>query len=172
MAFCRRQHNKSLRGFCCGAWTGLRRACPSRSVRSRDRSSPDHHVCRNRLEPWPLLRPRKRTPERGSTIESAISAVDYAGALRERERLYCQLEALVAPYDAVLTPSSTGPAPLGLHTTGNPALCTLWTFLGVPAMNLPLLMLNGLPLGVQLTGLRFQEHRLFRAAASLCHART
>jgi Asp-tRNA(Asn)/Glu-tRNA(Gln) amidotransferase A subunit family amidase len=107
------------------------------------------------------------------TIEAgrAISAVDYADALRERERLYRLLEALVASYDAVLTPSSTGPAPLGLHTTGNPILCTLWTCLGVPALNLPLLTVNGLPLGVQLTGLRFQEHRLFSAAASLCQAR-
>ena len=106
------------------------------------------------------------------TIEAgrAISAVDYAAALRERELLYRQLEALVAPYDAILTPSSTGPAPLGLHTTGNAALCTLWTFLGVPALNLPLLTLNSMPLGVQLTGLRFQEYKLFRAAASLCQA--
>jgi Asp-tRNA(Asn)/Glu-tRNA(Gln) amidotransferase A subunit family amidase len=107
------------------------------------------------------------------TIEAgrAISAVDYARALRERDRLYRQLEALVAPYDAILMPSSTGPAPLGLYTTGNPVLCTLWTFLGVPALNLPLLTVNGLPLGVQLTGLRFQEYRLFSAAASLCLAR-
>jgi Asp-tRNA(Asn)/Glu-tRNA(Gln) amidotransferase A subunit family amidase len=104
------------------------------------------------------------------TVEAgrAISAVDYAAVLREREHLYRQLEALVAPYDAILTPSSTGPAPLGLHATGNPVLCTLWTFFGVPAMNLPLLTVDGLPLGVQLTGLRFEEERLFRAAASLC----
>ena len=107
------------------------------------------------------------------TIEAgrAISAVDYANALRERERLYRQLEALAAPYDVILTPSSTGPAPRGLNTTGNPMLCTLWTFFGVPALNLPLLTVDGLPLGVQLTGLRFQEHKLFRAAASLCQVR-
>lgn len=48
--------------------------------------------------------------ENGTVLEAgrAISAVDYAGALRERERHYRQLEALVAPYDAILTPSSTG----------------------------------------------------------------
>ena len=102
-----------------------------------------------------------------AVAREAVSAVDYAGTLRKRERLYCQLEALVAPYDAVPTPSSTGPAPLGLHTTDNPALCTLWTFLGVPAMNLPLLTVNGLPLGVQLTGLRFQEYKLFRCRSEL-----
>ncbi len=106
-------------------------------------------------------------------IESgrAISAIDYAEALRERERLYHRLEALVAPYDAILTLSSTGPAPLGFATTGNPVFCTLWTYLGVPALNLPLLTVNGLPLGVQATRLRFEEDRLFRAAASLCRDR-
>jgi Asp-tRNA(Asn)/Glu-tRNA(Gln) amidotransferase A subunit family amidase len=106
------------------------------------------------------------------TIEAgrAISAVDYADALRERERLYRELKGLVAPYDSILTPSSTGPAPRGLYTTGNPILCTLWTFLGVPAMSLPLLTVDGLPLGVQLTRLRFDEERLFRAAASLYQA--
>jgi Asp-tRNA(Asn)/Glu-tRNA(Gln) amidotransferase A subunit family amidase len=102
----------------------------------------------------------------------SISAVDYASALRERERLYCQLEDLTATYDAILTPSATGPAPLGFETTGNPIFCTLWTFLGVPALNLPLLTVNGLPLGVQLTRLRFEEDRLFRAAARLRGARS
>jgi Asp-tRNA(Asn)/Glu-tRNA(Gln) amidotransferase A subunit family amidase len=97
----------------------------------------------------------------------AISAVDYTGALRERERLYRRIEDLAAPYDAILTPSSTGPAPLGLETTGNPIFCSLWTFLGVPALNLPLMTVNGLPLGVQLTGLRFEEDRLFRAGGAI-----
>jgi Asp-tRNA(Asn)/Glu-tRNA(Gln) amidotransferase A subunit family amidase len=100
----------------------------------------------------------------------ALSAADYAGAIRERERLYRRLEDLAAPCDAILTPSSTGPAPLGFETTGNPIFSTLWTFLGVPALNLPLLTVNGLPLGVQLTRLRFEEDRLFRAAARLCEA--
>jgi Asp-tRNA(Asn)/Glu-tRNA(Gln) amidotransferase A subunit family amidase len=97
----------------------------------------------------------------------AISAVDYAGALRERKRLYRRIEDLAAPYDAILTPSSTGPAPLGFETTGDPVFCSLWTFLGVPALNLPLLTVNGLPLGVQLTGLRFEEDRLFRAGGAI-----
>lgn len=101
----------------------------------------------------------------------AISAVDYAGAIRERERLYRRLEDLAAPYDAILTPSSTGPAPLGFETTGNPIFSTLWTFLGVPALNLPLLTVSGMPLGVQLTRLRFEERRLFLTAASLCESR-
>ena len=101
----------------------------------------------------------------------AVSAVDYAEALRERARLYLKLKALIAPYDAILTPSATAPAPLGFATTGDPIFCSLWTYLGVPALNVPVLTVNGLPLGIQLTRLRFEEDRLFRAAASLCRAR-
>ena len=96
-----------------------------------------------------------------------IPAVDYARALREREGLYRQLAALLAPYDAILTPSAPGPAPRGFETTGNPIFCSIWTYLGVPALNLPLLELNGLPLGAQLVGLRFDEERLLGAAAWL-----
>ncbi|MGA7324785.1 MAG: amidase [Rhodomicrobium sp.] len=104
-----------------------------------------------------------------SAIETGqqILARDYAEALRERENLYCLLQEILKPYDAVITPPASGPAPHGLDTTGNPIFCTLWTFLGVPAMNLPLLKLNGMPLGVQLTGARLKEETLFRAAAAL-----
>jgi Asp-tRNA(Asn)/Glu-tRNA(Gln) amidotransferase A subunit family amidase len=49
-----------------------------------------------------------------------------------------------------LTPSAPGTAPKGLGATGDPAFCTLWTLLGTPALNLPLMRgENGLPLGVQ-----------------------
>jgi Asp-tRNA(Asn)/Glu-tRNA(Gln) amidotransferase A subunit family amidase len=103
------------------------------------------------------------------TIEAgrAIGAVDYASALRERERLYRRFEALLEPFDAVLTPAAAGTAPLGFETTGNPIFFTLWTYLGAPALNLPLLAIDGLPLGIQLTGLRYGEEKLFQAASSL-----
>jgi Asp-tRNA(Asn)/Glu-tRNA(Gln) amidotransferase A subunit family amidase len=94
-------------------------------------------------------------------------AVDYAQALRERESLYGQLLGALEPYDAIITPSAPGPAPKGFKTTGNPVFCSIWTYLGVPALNLPLLEVNGLPLGVQLVGRRFGEERLFKAAAAL-----
>jgi Asp-tRNA(Asn)/Glu-tRNA(Gln) amidotransferase A subunit family amidase len=110
-----------------------------------------------------LSRQIREAIEHGRTI----SAIDYADALRARERLYERLSRLLAPYDAVITPPAAGPAPFGFETTGNPVFCTLWTYLGVPALNLPLLKVNGLPLGVQLIADRFAEERLFRAAASL-----
>src|SRR5262249_37812609 len=97
----------------------------------------------------------------------AVPALDYAGALQERERLYEHFENLLRPYDGVIALPATGPAPRGLETTGNPAFCTIWTYLGVPALNLPLLTVAGLPLGGQLIGRRLGEEKLFQAAAAL-----
>jgi Asp-tRNA(Asn)/Glu-tRNA(Gln) amidotransferase A subunit family amidase len=50
-------------------------------------------------------------------------------------------------------------------------MCTLWTFLGMPALSLPLLQGdNGLPLGVQLVGRRGDDARLLRTARWLLDA--
>jgi len=51
-----------------------------------------------------------------------------------------------------LSPSATGPAPLGLIHTGDPCMNLPWSFLGVPALNLPVgNFSNGLPGGLQCT---------------------
>jgi Asp-tRNA(Asn)/Glu-tRNA(Gln) amidotransferase A subunit family amidase len=43
--------------------------------------------------------------------------------------------------------------------------CTIWTYLGVPAVTLPLLQSEaGLPIGVQLVGRRGNDARLLRTA--------
>jgi len=40
----------------------------------------------------------------------------------------------------------------------------LWTYLGCPAISLPLLQVEGLPLGVQLVGARGEDARLLAVA--------
>ena len=51
-----------------------------------------------------------------------------------------------------LSPSATGPAPLGLIHTGDPCMNLPWSFLGVPALNIPVgSFSNGLPGGLQCT---------------------
>ena len=42
--------------------------------------------------------------------------------------------------------------------------CGFWTYLGVPAVTLPLLEVDGLPLGVQLIGSPRDDGRLLRTA--------
>jgi len=94
-----------------------------------------------------------------------VAAVDYAAALAGSPRLGQMLDGVFDEYDAILTPAAPGPAPRGLDATGNPVFCTLWTWLGTPAVTLPLLSSEkGLPIGVQLVGRRGNDARLLRTA--------
>ena len=93
------------------------------------------------------------------------AAADYQYALAQIPLVDALFRDLYAQYDAILTPSVAGSAPQGLGSTGDPAFCTLWTFCGMPAINVPLLQgANGLPLGVQLVGPRMGDARVLRAA--------
>jgi Asp-tRNA(Asn)/Glu-tRNA(Gln) amidotransferase A subunit family amidase len=93
-------------------------------------------------------------------------AVDYLRALRTIAPLNASFDELfMQRYDAILTPAAPGTAPKGLKSTGDPAFCSLWTLLGLPAITLPLMQgENGLPLGVQLVGRRSFDARLLRTA--------
>jgi Asp-tRNA(Asn)/Glu-tRNA(Gln) amidotransferase A subunit family amidase len=93
------------------------------------------------------------------------AAVDYAAALAAIPALNQALDPVFDEFDAVLTPAAPGEAPSGLETTGDPIFCTLWTFLGMPAVTVPLLRsAAGMPLGVQLIGRRDGDARLLRTA--------
>lgn len=55
-------------------------------------------------------------------------------------------------FDAFICPSTLGPAPLGLSSTGDPVMNLPWTHAGLPALTLPAGQLGGLPLGLQAIG--------------------
>jgi Asp-tRNA(Asn)/Glu-tRNA(Gln) amidotransferase A subunit family amidase len=94
-----------------------------------------------------------------------VPAGDYIRALARIPLLNITLDEIFDRYDAILTPAAPGEAPLGIESTGNPAFCTAWTLLGTPAITLPLLRgSNGMPIGVQLVGLRGNDARLLRTA--------
>jgi Asp-tRNA(Asn)/Glu-tRNA(Gln) amidotransferase A subunit family amidase len=94
-----------------------------------------------------------------------VSALDYQRALARIPLLLDGFAEIFGRCDAIVTPSAPGTAPKGLASTGDPAFCTLWTLLGTPALNLPLMRGgNGLPLGVQLVGPRLGDARLLRTA--------
>lgn len=98
----------------------------------------------------------------------AITAVAYHKALNLREEARAALTPLFQRLDALITPAVTGAAPLGLEATGSPVFCTPWTFLGAPALNLPLLQSeSGLPIGVQLVAGPYDDARLLRTASWL-----
>ena len=94
----------------------------------------------------------------------AITAVQYVNAQRQREVINSDFEALLSRYDAVICLSSTSSAPRGLTSTGNAVFNGLWTYLGVPCVTLPKLQVDGMPMGVQLVGMRGDEGRLLRTA--------
>ena len=97
-----------------------------------------------------------------------VRAHDYLTAVDWIQVLNAGLDEIFKRYDAILTPSATGAAPMGLESTGNPAFCTLWTLLGTPAITLPILKDEaGLPIGVQLIGRRGEDAKLMRTAAWL-----
>ena len=93
-----------------------------------------------------------------------FSAADIAAARAEAEPLYEGLRSILDNYDAILTPAAPGVALKGLEATGSPMFNALWTYLGMPCISLPLLEIDGLPLGVQLVGGRGGDGDLLRAA--------
>ena len=100
----------------------------------------------------------------------AVTDAQYDESLARREPLYEEFCAIFRGFDAVLTPAAPGIAALGLGATGSPAFNALWTYLGVPAISLPLLAVDSLPLGVQVVALRNGDAGLLTAAAKLMQA--
>jgi Asp-tRNA(Asn)/Glu-tRNA(Gln) amidotransferase A subunit family amidase len=95
----------------------------------------------------------------GSTRAQLCAAYDAAAACRT------QFDALAAGFDAVLTPSTPGVAPLGLQNTGDLVFNGLWTLLHVPCVNVPgWTGEHGLPVGLTLTGPRFADRQVLAVA--------
>lgn len=92
-----------------------------------------------------------------------MSPDDYAALLAERDAARDALHALFPEADACITLSAPGPAPLGLQSTGNSIFNVPASYLRCPALSLPLLTVEGLPLGVQLMG----PHRGERALSAV-----
>ena len=71
---------------------------------------------------------------------------------------------LAAEFDGVVTLAATGAAPVGFASTGNPSFNVPASLLGAPAISLPILSDEGLPLGLQLVGLPGRDADLFGLA--------
>jgi amidase len=100
----------------------------------------------------------------------AIGAAAYADARGQRERAILFFTQWLEGFDAVLAPSAPGPAPRGLATTGDPSCCTLWSLLGFPAINLPVGLVQRMPVGLQLAAPAGRDDSLL-AVAAWCGAR-
>ncbi|MCB1387599.1 MAG: amidase [Rhodobacteraceae bacterium] len=100
--------------------------------------------------------------DRGDTRADLLDALDLAATCR------AAFDRLAAPFDAVLTPSTAGEAPLGPDNTGAAIFNRIWTLLHVPCVNVPgLTGPSGLPVGLTLTGPRYSDRRLIAVAGLL-----
>ncbi len=124
------------------------------------------------LAPWyergaaDLSKTIRKHIEGGREIDADgyLTLLDAADAMRRA------FEHAMRPYDAALTPAAPGVAPEGLAFTGSRQQTMLWTMLGVPAVNVPVLAVDGLPLGLQVVGRYGADATTLRAAA-WCSAR-
>jgi len=108
---------------------------------------------------WPLNTYRDRDPSKLSRAMLArlaqaetMSLDDCRADLDERIRIRALYESLGAQCDACVTLAAPTAAPVGLGSTGDPVFAVPFSLLGVPAISLPLLHEQGLPLGFQVTG--------------------
>jgi len=89
----------------------------------------------------------------------------YEAARLDQAQANAASGALMRDVDALVCPAARGPAP-DPSTTGDPIFNSPWTFTGQPTITFPMeLSDDGLPLGIQLVGRRFDEAVLFRVAA-------
>ena len=114
---------------------------------------------------------KKSKKKMGKKLVEAIerglkySAKDYVNAVDFMKQSYKSYSEVFEDYYGVITPASTGVADKGLLSTGSPELSTIWTYMGLPTISLPLLSgENNLPLGVQLVGDKLDDLRFLASA--------
>ena len=103
----------------------------------------------------------ERIKGRVASVE-ALSPDDYRHLLLRREQMRAAWRALAPLADALLTFSCPGPAPLwpgdvpgqplAKQPTGDAVFNTPSSLAGAPAVTMPMLAVNGLPVGVQVMG--------------------
>ena len=114
---------------------------------------------------------KKSKKKMGKKLVEAIerglkySAKEYVDAVDFMKQSYKSYSEVFEDYYGVITPASTGVADKGLGSTGSPELSTIWTYMGLPTISLPLLSgENNLPLGVQLIGDKLDDLRFLASA--------
>ena len=96
-----------------------------------------------------------------------ISDARYDEARRVIAENRRRFQELYETTPVILVPSATGPAPLGLASTGDSSMNTPWTAIGTPAISVPMLVGDRLPLGLQLTAAPGEDARVLRAAVKV-----
>lgn len=119
---------------------------------------------------WPLYQyrdydPSKLPPRLLKGIEdgAGLTQAEYREALVKREYVRGLHEEVARRADAMITLSSPGPGPIGMDQ-GSAIFNEASSVIGAPAISLPLLAVDGAPVGVQLLGPRDGDERLTACA--------
>jgi len=127
--------------------------------------------CRYPLIPYYERAPDKIEAETVGRIQKSLSKIEperYDRALRQRERIRQAYEAIAEVADACMTLTTPGPAPVGFQT-GDSSFIDVFSIIGCPTLSLPLLTVDGLPQGVQLTGFNRRDEQLVGHGLWLTH---
>jgi Asp-tRNA(Asn)/Glu-tRNA(Gln) amidotransferase A subunit family amidase len=123
---------------------------------------------------WPLNTFAKRDASKLSRVmldrlaEAEAMTLDaYRGELKKRDEARAVYAGLASECDACVTLSAPGAAPVGLASTGDPSFTVHESLLGLPAISLPVLHDQGLPLGLQVTGFVNGDAQVFAAAGAI-----
>jgi Asp-tRNA(Asn)/Glu-tRNA(Gln) amidotransferase A subunit family amidase len=104
------------------------------------------------IYPNHAARYRPRTAEIieiGKTVGADELAAGRASCLQLRTELQATMDQ--ENIDLWICPPALGPAPAGIHSTGDPNMNLPWTHAGMPALTVPAgVAANQLPLGLQL----------------------
>ena len=126
---------------------------------------------------WESLRnyadERLRNPDKvsaelmaGMKRSQGITLDRYVAAQRKTVAFKAFIDSLFDSVDVLLCPSAPGEAPKGVEYTGDPRFNSIWTLAGTPCVTLPIGTGDmGLPLGIQLVGLRHADDRLLSHSA-------
>ncbi len=110
-------------------------------------------------------------PAMQETVRTAAgySTADLAAAHDLAARCRGIIDRLFGGFDAVLTPSAPGYAPIGPQDTGKAVFNRIWTLTHMPSVNLPLYA-DPLPVGLTLTGPRYSDRRILDMAKLIAQA--
>ena len=97
-------------------------------------------------------------------VAEATTQKQYGELIAKRTVARDAYAKVASRYDAFVTLGACGAAPIGLGSTGNTAMNVAASLLGCPALTLPLLHDEGLPLGLQLLGAADRDAALFDVA--------
>jgi Asp-tRNA(Asn)/Glu-tRNA(Gln) amidotransferase A subunit family amidase len=126
---------------------------------------------------WPMLNWRAARPEAFSDAihgyldkAAALTLDDWKRARARREELRALHRTLAGRVDGFITLGHIGPGQKGHPKGGTPWYNDASSAIGAPTLNLPLLAIDGVPLGIQLMGFEGRDEDLAAMARWLLEA--